>query len=115
MLAQLCNMRSTGVRQQHWIIFAVSERVLCEQSWLESEGIELNPVEDCPLDPYMEARLERTTVKKATTPSDFDKLRQFLEMDCKVLRFYCVWDDRDTMFGQLRKFILLVSINKYIT
>ena len=43
------------------------------------------------------------------TPSDFDKLRQFLEMDRKVLRFFVVWDDRDSMFGEMRKFVLHVS------
>jgi len=76
------------------------------RDWLDSEGIELNAMEDCPLDPYTEFRRERETVQMAKTPSDFDKLRQFLEMDRKVLRFYCVWDDRDRMFGQLKKFIL---------
>ena len=44
----------------------------------------------------------------AKTPSDFDKLRQFLEMDRKVLRFYCMLDDRDRLFGQFKKFILHV-------
>lgn len=39
------------------------------------------------------------------TPSDYDKYRQFLVMDRKVLRFYCVWDDRDMMFGELRPFV----------
>lgn len=78
------------------------------QDWLDSEGIELNAHEDCPLDPYTEFRRERETVQMAKTPSDFDKLRQFLEMDRKVLRFYCVWDDRDRMFGQFKKFVLHV-------
>jgi hypothetical protein len=40
-----------------------------------------------------------------------DKLRKFLELDRKVLRFFCVWDDRDQMFGEIRKFILHVSIS----
>ena len=38
-----------------------------------------------------------------------DKLRKFLELDRKVLRFYCIWDDRDQMFGEVRRFILHVS------
>ena len=50
--------------------------------------------------------------KSAKTPSDVDKLRKFLELDRKVLRFYCVWDDRDQMFGEVRKLILHVSCRR---
>ena len=85
---------------------------MCVQDWFESEGVVLNPVEECPADPYTAARVERLTVKMAKTPSDFDKLRQFLEMDRKVLRFYCMLDDRDRLFGQFKKFILHV---RYVT
>lgn len=31
-----------------------------------------------------------------------DTLRQFLDCDRHVLRFYCQWDDRDSMFGDRR-------------
>jgi len=80
----------------------------CVQDWYESEGVIMNPVEDCPADPYTAERVERLTIKMAKTPSDFDKLRQFLEMDRRVLRFYCMLDDRDRLFGQFKKFILHV-------
>ena len=80
------------------------------QEFLESEGIEVNAPEDCPQDPYVEQRREAAALQTYSTPSDFDKLRQFLEMDRKVLRFYCVWDDRDNMFGEMRKFIIHVSV-----
>ena len=89
------------------LLLTRSERVLCKD-WLESEGVVLNAVEDCPADPYTAERVDRLTVKMAKTPSDFDKLRQFLEMDRKVLRFYCMLDDRDRLFGQFKKFILHV-------
>ena len=36
-----------------------------------------------------------------------------MEMDRKVLRFYAVWDDRDSMFGEMRKFIIHVSEINY--
>ena len=77
------------------------------KEWLESQGIDVRPAEECMDDPYIVDRLNRLPVP-TTTPSDYDKLRQFLEMDKKVLRFYCVWDDRDQMFGQLRKVVLQV-------
>ena len=52
------------------------------------------------LDPYTLSR--RQPQYAYTTPSDYDKLKQFLELDRKVLRFYCIWDDRDNMFGELK-------------
>ena len=77
---------------------------------MESEGIEVNPAGTCPTDPYIENRKEVSALRTYKTKSDFDKLRQFMEMDRKVLRFYCVWDDRESMFGEMRKFVIHVSI-----
>lgn len=74
--------------------------------FLESEGIVLQPQEQLPTDPYIETRREASAPRNYKTKSDFDKLRQFLEMDRKVLRFYAVWDDRDSMFGEMRKFVI---------
>jgi hypothetical protein len=79
------------------------------QDYLESEGIDVNPPTGVPEDPYNTKREESQALKTFKTVSDFDKLRQFLEMDRKVLRFYCVWDDRDNMFGEMCKFIIHVS------
>jgi len=31
--------------------------------------------------------------------------RKFLENDRHVLRFYCIWDDRNSMFGDKRKLV----------
>jgi len=76
------------------------------RDFLQSEGIEVNPPESCPTDPHTEHRREAAALRTYATPSDFDKLRQFMEMDRKVLRFYAVWDDRDSMFGEMRNFII---------
>jgi hypothetical protein len=35
-----------------------------------------------------------------------DKLKKFLENDRKVLRFYCVWDDRESLYGEVREFVI---------
>merc|ERR1719171_269303 len=35
-----------------------------------------------------------------------DKLDQFLKYDRKVLRFYLAWDDRKSLYGELRPFVL---------
>ncbi len=45
-------------------------------------------------------------MKTYKTKNDFDKLKQYVEMDRKVLRFYAVWDDRSQMFGEKREFII---------
>lgn len=48
----------------------------------------------------MEKKPSRDGTKKA------DPLKQFLEKDRQVLRFYCYWDDRSSPYGDLRKFKL---------
>ena len=35
-----------------------------------------------------------------------DTLKQFLDHDRHVLRFYCFWDDTDSMFGDPREMVL---------
>ncbi|XP_032265553.1 EF-hand domain-containing protein 1 isoform X1 [Phoca vitulina] len=74
------------------------------QVFLESQGIELNPPEKMALDPYTELR--KQPLRKYVTPSDFDQLKQFLTFDKQVLRFYAVWDDTDSMFGECRTYII---------
>lgn len=76
------------------------------KKWLESEGIIVNPPESIPTDPYIENRKQKSEVKTFKTKNDYDKLKQFIQMDRKVLRFYAVWDDRSQPFGELRPFII---------
>ncbi|KAJ3319960.1 EF-hand domain-containing protein 1 [Boothiomyces sp. JEL0866] len=71
----------------------------------ETEGIILNPKEEMPVDPHQESRVR--PARKSVVPAEKrDKLKRFLEKDRKVLRFYCIWDDRYSMFGELREFVL---------
>ncbi|NWH56083.1 EFHC1 protein, partial [Geococcyx californianus] len=74
------------------------------QVFLESQGIELNPPEEMVFDPYTELR--RTPMPTCVTPSNFDKLKQFLTYDKQVLRFYAVWDDTDSVFSENRSYII---------
>mmetsp|Transcript_40195 Transcript_40195/g.89186 ORF Transcript_40195/g.89186 Transcript_40195/m.89186 type:complete len:635 (-) Transcript_40195:736-2640(-) len=50
---------------------------------------------------YMEARLG-----KPSHLLEGDRLRKFLENNRKVLRFWCVWDDRQSMYGDRRPYVL---------
>ena len=74
------------------------------RDFLESEGKSLNETESVPNDPYTESR--KQPLRSYTTPSDFDKLKKFLELDRSVLRFYALWDDKDAMFGEIRKYLI---------
>ncbi|XP_060640731.2 EF-hand domain-containing protein 1 isoform X1 [Anolis sagrei] len=74
------------------------------ETFLQSQGIELNPPEKMIFDPYTELR--NMPLRMYITPSDFDQLKQFLTFDKKVLRFYAIWDDTVNMFGENRCFII---------
>ncbi|KAJ1546207.1 EF-hand domain-containing protein 1, partial [Cladochytrium tenue] len=76
-----------------------------ERYMLETEGIRLSPVEHMPDDPYQASRTRPARGRTLAERKD-DRLRRFLENDRKVLRFFCVWDDRDSMFGEAREFVL---------
>ena len=81
---------------------------LCLQEFMSSEGIELSAREPCPSDPYTTSRQQ--PLNAYSTPSDNDKLKQFLELDRKVLCFHCLWDDRDSMFGEIRPYVCCTSV-----
>ncbi|KAL5036620.1 hypothetical protein BDV3_005806 [Batrachochytrium dendrobatidis] len=70
-----------------------------------TEGISLNQAEVMPEDPYQNTRSRPIRVNNICTERK-DKLKSFLENDRKVLRYYCVWDDRESMFGELREFVM---------
>lgn len=76
----------------------------------ETEGIEINEFEEMPVDPYIKqrSRPKRDYSVPSISPEvrHNDKLEKFLKFDRQVLRFFCVWDDRPSMFGELREFIL---------
>ena len=50
---------------------------------------------------FMEAKLG-----KASNTLCADKLKKFVENDRKVLRFFCVWDDRAALCGERRPYVL---------
>ncbi|XP_060686673.1 EF-hand domain-containing protein 1 [Hemiscyllium ocellatum] len=73
--------------------------------FMVSHGIIPNCPEMIPPDPYIESR-KRNPAREHITPSDFDKLKQFLTYDRKVLRFYAYWNDTDNMFGECRRYVI---------
>ncbi|KAJ3395881.1 EF-hand domain-containing protein 1 [Lobulomyces angularis] len=81
-----------------------------ENYMTQTEGIVLNEKEKMPNDPYIDIRNRPRRDYSVPSVSPVvhhnDKLKKFLDFDRQVLRFYCVWDDRNSMFGELREFVL---------
>ena len=68
--------------------------------------------EEIPTDSYISKRQAALELPQHATPSPFDKLKQFLEMDRKVLRLFAVWDDRDQTNGDVRPY--LIHVRNYV-
>ena len=99
------------------------------RAFLESRGVavaEDQPFPDEPIELYR-ATLKKDTVAFPYPPAPrndvlaayieasngapshllvADKLEKFLANDRKVLRFFCVWDDRGALYGEKRPFVL---------
>lgn len=83
---------NTGMNLQ---VYGKSLRICTCNEWtrnyLEKEGIVVNAFEEAPKDPYLQSRIPADRPDHThSTPSDFDKLKQFLVLDRKVLRFFAV-------------------------
>ncbi|XP_030201304.1 EF-hand domain-containing protein 1 isoform X1 [Gadus morhua] len=78
------------------------------REFLESEGILVNDPEPMPVDPYTSHRAPPQ--RSYVSPSNFDHQKQFLTMDRKVLRFFALWDDKDTIYKETRP----VNIQYYL-
>ncbi|CAB1342657.1 unnamed protein product, partial [Coregonus sp. 'balchen'] len=76
--------------------------------FMESEGLVLNDPEPTPVDPYIQRRSQAG--RSYITPPVFDRLKQFLTMDRKVLRFFALWDYTDSLYGEARP----VTIQYYL-
>ena len=85
-------------------VFRIASCDKFTHDYLTKQGQDMNPEESIPDDPYTTRRIRPN--QKICGSVNADKLKKFLENDRKVLRFYCIWDDRETMFGECRPFIL---------
>ncbi|XP_019732440.1 EF-hand domain-containing family member C2 [Hippocampus comes] len=96
---------------QQMVLFAQTFTVTnCDQftrNFLTKCGVILNDPVAVPEDPY---RSLREKMEKSMSPlrpyERRDTLKQFLEYDCKVLRFFCFWDDTQAIYGDLRELVL---------
>lgn len=78
------------------------------QNFLGKLGVRVKQIaEPVPEDPFM---LHRKAMDESMQPlrpyEKHDTLKQFLDHDRHVLRFFCHWDDTDEMFGDPREMVL---------
>ena len=77
------------------------------RGYLTSQGIVVGAPEEAPADQYTTKRvIIDKPISSSKTPSDFDKLKQFIALDRRVLRFFAVWDDRAELYGEKRKYLI---------
>eukprot|EP00164_Ancoracysta_twista_P005684 GFYU01007806.1.p1 GENE.GFYU01007806.1~~GFYU01007806.1.p1 ORF type:complete len:593 (-),score=207.04 GFYU01007806.1:255-2033(-) len=62
--------------------------------------------EEIPTDHYAELLANKKKDHRPRKDNSMDKLKQFLDWDRHVLRFYCLWDDNESLFGSRRHFVL---------
>ncbi len=77
------------------------------RNFLTKLGVRVADPIEAPRDPYKAIRETQDGCQNPLRPYEkVDTLKQFLDHDRHVLRYNCVWDDRDTKFGELRRFKL---------
>ncbi|MEE6469577.1 hypothetical protein FKM82_008680 [Ascaphus truei] len=77
------------------------------RNFLRKLGVRLKPPSSIPADPYTTIRKKVQDSMQPLRPYEcMDTLKQFLEHDTHVLRFYCMWDDTPSLFGDSRELIL---------
>uniref|UniRef100_A0A673C7B2 EF-hand domain (C-terminal) containing 2 n=1 Tax=Sphaeramia orbicularis TaxID=375764 RepID=A0A673C7B2_9TELE len=87
--------------------FTVTNCDTFTKNFLLKLGVRLNDPCIVPDDPYSSLRVKMEKSMKPLRPYERHyTLKQFLDHDGKVLRFYCFWDDR-CQFGDQRELILL--------
>jgi len=110
-----CALPNASGKQYHWSDLNIGKnlevfgKVLrlyecnnATKTFLSSEGIIVPAEETPPSDPYSFSRkaVDHPNYVHAT-PNDFDKQKQFLVLDRKVLRFFCQWEDPSSSGAKL--------------
>ncbi|XP_074551236.1 EF-hand domain-containing family member C2 isoform X2 [Halichoeres trimaculatus] len=107
---QFYNIFHFNVNQQmvlHSRIFILTDCDSFTRNFLTKLGVHVNDSTTVPEDPYSNLREQ---IEKSMTPlrpyERHDTLKQFLDHDRKVLRFFCLWDDSKSTFGDPRELVL---------
>ena len=88
-----------GLRNQHWPHRAPIDPL---PESLNASGLGPPNIRTDLMASHMEASLGKAT----HVLGQEDRLKQYLDNTRQVLRFWCVWDDRNSMYGDRRPYVL---------
>ncbi|XP_022623034.1 EF-hand domain-containing family member C2 [Seriola dumerili] len=107
---QFYNISHFNINQQMVLYSRTFTVTSCDsftRNFLTKLGVHLNDPTTVPDDPYSNLREQAEKNMKPLRPYERrDTLKQFLDHDRKVLRFYCFWDATESTFGDPRELIL---------
>ncbi|KAM6985038.1 EF-hand domain-containing family member C2 [Aplochiton taeniatus] len=107
---QFYNVHHFNINQQMVLYsrtFMITDCDPFTKNFLKKLGVRVNSPTSVPEDPYSNLRQQMAENMKPLRPYERqDTLKQFLDHDRNVLRFYCYWDDTENMFGDPRELIL---------
>ncbi|KAK9872960.1 hypothetical protein WA026_020309 [Henosepilachna vigintioctopunctata] len=95
----------------HGTVYHTVDCDLFTREYMASQGMIMGDPEEMPFDPYTMERALKQRINTTKTPPADNKLRRFLEYDKQILRFHAVWDDRDSEYGELRKYDILYFLS----
>ncbi|BFZ06219.1 hypothetical protein BsWGS_09258 [Bradybaena similaris] len=88
-------------------VFKITDCDQFTQNFLRKMGTNVQRPNKLPEDPYMISRKALDESMHPLRPYEkSDTLKQFLDHDHHVLRFYCHWDDTENLFGDVRQMVL---------
>ncbi|XP_053404745.1 EF-hand domain-containing family member C2-like [Mercenaria mercenaria] len=88
-------------------VFKITECDDFTRNFMRKLGVRMPDKVDAPSDPYSNYRKAMDESMQPLRPYEkHDTLKQFLDHDRHVLRFYCYWDDTESMFGDPREMVL---------
>ncbi|OHS96723.1 EF-hand domain-containing family member C2 [Tritrichomonas foetus] len=89
------------------VIYHIYDMDDLTKKFLACNNIDIPTTEHPPDDLYTcKRRLTERPIRVTYIDTDKTHLRDFLDYDGKVLRFYSVWDDSNAIFGEKRKFVI---------
>ncbi|KAL4220640.1 EF-hand domain-containing member C2 [Mactra antiquata] len=88
-------------------VFKITDCDEFTSNFLRKLGVRVPDNGKAPGDPYSNYRKAMDESMQPLRPYEkHDTLKQFLDHDRHVLRFYCYWDDTESMFGDPREMVL---------
>lgn len=77
------------------------------RNFLTKLGVRVPPGFNAPEDPFLKHRQRSDGSQNPLRPYErIDSLKQFIDHDTHVLRFWGVWDDTESLYGDLRNFVV---------